>query len=279
MNEKIDEIQTLYNSGLSMRKILCKGFKKRDILIALKNKSRNMHDANALAHKLYPDSFKHTEKTKLLLRKKQLKFYKDNPQAATSWRQKSLSYPEKLFLQLIKKNDLAKKYDIVREYSFFPYFIDFAFVNIKLAVEIDGSQHWKVQSKIERDKKKETLFLNGWKIYRIPEFLIKSEFEKVEQDFLSYLQTFNEQCKLFTFEQKIIEHEEFKKYKEQQHQQKRHELKNKRQQLKQQWLSNRLNDVKQIGRRHWGYICQLSKLWNVSHSQVRRFLKKYGGVA
>jgi len=275
----IDAIKKLYFSGLSLRKIIAKGYQKYLVKFAVKDVIRNYREANKVAHELYPESFKHSKKTKKKQRNARLLFYKEHTNAATSWRQKSLSYPEKLFQQLIDKNKLVEKYDIVREYSFFPYFIDFAFVNIKLAIEIDGSQHWKKQSKIDRDKRKEELLiLNNWKIYRIPEFLIKKEFAKVEHDLLDYLQTFNEQPKLFKFENKIIEHETFKKYKKRQLQREQKKKNNKRQQLKQQWLSNRLNDVKQVGR-HWGYICQLSKLWNVSHSQVRRFLKKYGGVA
>jgi very-short-patch-repair endonuclease len=177
----VEVIKQLYLSGLSVRKLKAKGYGQYQIKYALKNiVRRSGSTAAALAHKLYPNEFKHSDKSKEKMRQSKLLFYKRNPEAATSWRQKSLSYPEKLFQQLIEKNELTKKYDIVREYSFFPYFVDFAFINIKLAIEIDGSQHWKVQSKIDRDKAKEQLLIaSNWKVYRIPEFLIKKGFEKV----------------------------------------------------------------------------------------------------
>lgn len=273
--EDVEAIKSLYLSGLSFRKITAKGYKKKVIKFAVKDIVRTISTACKLAHKLYPESFKHSYESKLKISKAKSLFYKNNPKAATSWRQSCMSYPEKLFQNLVEKNELAKKYDIVREYSFFPFFIDFAFVNIKLAVEIDGSQHWKKQSKIESDKKKDELLIsNDWKIYRIPEFLIKKQFEQVEKDLLIYLQTFDEQPKLFTFSKKIIEYEELKKYKKLQRQQLRQLSNNSREQLKQQWLIRRLNDVKQVGKQR-GYVSELSKLWNVSHSQVRRFLLKY----
>jgi arylsulfatase len=60
-------------------------------------------------------------------------------------------------METLKSNGLDKKYSIVREYSVFPYFIDFAFVNEKVAVEIDGSQHLLPERKDRDDKKDELL--------------------------------------------------------------------------------------------------------------------------
>lgn len=270
-NNENDEIRRLYNTGLLPQDIVAKGFGYKNVRYALKNNRRSLSESMILAHKLHAESFKHTDEAKQKMRKIRLEFYKNNPNAATSWRQKSLSYPEKLFMNLIDKYQLTQKYDIVREYSFFPYFIDFAFVNIKLAIEIDGSQHWKKQSKIDRDKQKEELLLsNSWKVYRIPEFLIKQNFEKVALDLLNYLQTFDNQPKLFTFTDKIIEYEKLKR----QIKQEKMELKKEKDNLKQQQIAKRLEDVKTIGK-YWGHVTELSELWQVSHSQVRRFLQKY----
>lgn len=63
---------------------------------------------------------------------------------------------------------MPKKFQIVREYSVFPYFIDFAFPQIMLAVEIDGSQH-EIKDRKKRDMEKDIhLNNNGWRVYRIP---------------------------------------------------------------------------------------------------------------
>ena len=75
---------------------------------------------------------------------------KNNPEK-TAWRLSNVSYPEKLFIEYIESNGLDKKYSIIREYSVFPYFIDFAFVNQMVAIEIDGSQHLLPERK-EKDE-------------------------------------------------------------------------------------------------------------------------------
>ena len=43
---------------------------------------------------------------------------------------------------------------------------------------------------------------------------------------------------------------------------------------KQELIAKRKKDVKDSGQ-NWGYISKLSEMWNVSHTQVRRFLKEY----
>lgn len=58
-----------------------------------------------------------------------------------------------------------------KEYKFehwiFPYSIDFAWINKKLAIEIDGKQHELIENK-EHDKKKDDfLTKNGWTVLRI----------------------------------------------------------------------------------------------------------------
>ena len=78
-----------------------------------------------------------------------------------------MSYPEKCFQKILEDNGLDKKYLIYREYSVFPYFIDFAFINEKVAVEIDGSQHLEENRKKRDDEKDALLLSKGWKVLRI----------------------------------------------------------------------------------------------------------------
>jgi very-short-patch-repair endonuclease len=133
---------------------------------------RNASDAAKLAHKLYPESFKHTTESKQKMREKRLNFMKKNPEQ-TAWRKSNLSYPEKLFKDEIEKRGLDKIYLIQRELPVHPFFIDFAFVTKKVAVEIDGSQHLEEDRK-ERDKRKEELLIsNGWKVLRFTENEVK----------------------------------------------------------------------------------------------------------
>ena len=132
----------------------------------LSGKTRSLSESIKMAHKKYSESFKHTEETKKKMREKRLAWMKEHPEQ-TAWRLKNMSYPEKCFQKILEDNGLDKKYLIYREYSVFPYFIDFAFINEKLAVEIDGSQHLEEDRK-NRDKKKDALLLSkGWKVLRI----------------------------------------------------------------------------------------------------------------
>lgn len=114
---------------------------------------------------------------KLLSREKRLIFMKENPEK-TAWRLKNLSYPEKIFKNKCEELNLNEKYLIIRERPVFPYFIDFAFENEKIAVEIDGSQHENKDRK-KRDKKKDKLLIkNGWKIIRFPAVNINNNIDE-----------------------------------------------------------------------------------------------------
>ena len=183
-----DEIINLYvNEDYSVRDLRNK-FKLQsdDIKNVLGDKVRSLSESNKIAHKKYPEKFKHTEESKKIMREKRLEFMKNNPDK-TAWRLSNVSYPEKLFIEYVESNGLDKKYSIIREYSVFPYFIDFAFVNQMVAVEIDGSQHLLPERK-ERDDKKDYLLNElGWLVIRISEKEIKTNIENVFNKIISIL--------------------------------------------------------------------------------------------
>jgi len=115
-----------------------------------------------------PLSEKHKEK----LRQKRFEYLKQrNGDSAFERRNLGkMSYLEQWFFDnVIIKHNLLKKYDIINEYPFYPYFIDFAFLNIKLAVELDGASHFKNgKYRLQHDINKDNhLIKNGWKVYRI----------------------------------------------------------------------------------------------------------------
>ena len=158
-----------YENGLSLGEI-CRKYsissKSYVSNYVLSGKTRSLSESIKIAHRKYSDSFKHTEETKKKMREKRLAWMKEHPEK-TAWRLKNMSYPEKCFQKILEDNDLDKKYLIYREYSVFPYFIDFAFINEKVAVEIDGSQHLEEDRK-KRDDEKDTLLIsNGWRVIRI----------------------------------------------------------------------------------------------------------------
>ena len=183
-----DELIRLYIDESYSVKDLRKKFKLQsdDIKIILGDKVRSASLANKLAHKKYPERFKHTEESKKIMREKRLEFMKNNPDK-TSWRLSNVSYPEKLFIEYVESNGLDKKYSIIREYSVFPYFIDFAFVNQMVAIEIDGSQHLLPERKERDDKKDKLLNELGWLVIRVSEKEIKTNIGETFNQILSIL--------------------------------------------------------------------------------------------
>ena len=155
----IKEIIAKYN--VKSKEYLCKKL--------LKNKIRSVSESGKLAHKKYQQNFKHTEETKNKIRKARLKFMKEHPEE-TAWRKKNISFPEKCFKKLLEENSIDKKFLIYREYSVFPYYIDFAFIDIKVAVEIDGSQHLEEERQQNDRKKDELLTSKGWRVIRFTAF-------------------------------------------------------------------------------------------------------------
>ena len=119
----------------------------------------------------------------------------------TPWERKrngKMSYLENWFFEKCIEYKLQEKYDIITEYPVYPHFIDYAFINIKLAVEMDGKQHFTRDKQQEKDKEKENNLLSqGWKIYRINYQQIN---DKEFENFLEYLNGFNSQPKIMKSE-------------------------------------------------------------------------------
>ena len=158
-----------YENGLSLGEICDKyGIKSKSYIsnYVLSGKTRSLSESIKLAHEKYPSLFKHTDETKRKMREKRLEWMKNNPEK-TAWRLKNMSYPEKCFQKILEDNGIDKKHLIYREYSVFPYFIDFAFINEKIAIEIDGSQHLEEERKKKDEEKDVLLRSNGWRILRI----------------------------------------------------------------------------------------------------------------
>lgn len=113
----------------------------------------------------------HTDISKSKMRKKRLE-YLSKKSGKTAWERRAsgkLSYLEQWFFNKCIDYELHKKYDIVNEYSIFKYSIDFAFINEKIAVELDGKCHFvngeeRIQTDVEKD---ECLIQNGWRVFRI----------------------------------------------------------------------------------------------------------------
>lgn len=85
---------------------------------------------------------------------------------------KGLSYPEKYFSECLKNTAYVSKYRVLN------YELDFADIENKIDLEIDGDQHFLDKRIVEHDKKRNKALINlGWKIVRIK----WSEFQKIEK--------------------------------------------------------------------------------------------------
>lgn len=178
---------------LSIREILQKyNIKSKSWLCdhVLKGFTRNNSEAVKIAHKIKPECFKHTEESKQKIREKRLKYLKEHPED-TAWRKRNEpSYPEKVFLNFLKEYGYDKKFLIEREKSVFPFYIDFAFINEMIAVEIDGSQHETNPERKQKDIEKDALLQSkGWKVLRFTEHIVKTDWTLIKEKLDKFINT------------------------------------------------------------------------------------------
>lgn len=121
------------------------------------------NSSKAQTAKWLSENGEHFRKNASIKRCNYMKLHPEN----TAWRKKDRSWPEKFFEKLITSSELIN-YNIISEYSVFPYYVDFAFIDQKVAVEIDGAQHL-TDYMIKHDHKKDKILQShGWRVFRIP---------------------------------------------------------------------------------------------------------------
>lgn len=76
------------------------------------------------------------------------------------------SYPEKWFKQVVDNEFINKS--CIQEYHVGSYYLDFAWVDLKKCIEMDGQQHYRFQTHIEHDAKRDKFLINnGWQVLRL----------------------------------------------------------------------------------------------------------------
>ena len=90
------------------------------------------------------------------------------------------SYAEEYFEKLLNENNLFRNKDFEIEYKQGRWFVDFAFIPNKIAVEIDGKQHELPERKSSDQNKDSYLKNHGWTVFRIP-------WKKVNKEFYDFL--------------------------------------------------------------------------------------------
>lgn len=266
-NKKIvNDILKLYYVDFQSIGEITKKYNKTLIYSIIKNK-RSKAEQNKISSKKYPRTV--SEQTKEKIREKRLEYLKQH-KFDNAWRRSNKSYIEELFEQIINNNNLFKKFDIVREYSFFPYYLDFAFVNIKLDIEIDGSQHWKNEKQKQSDiKRDEFLISKGWEVLRIPEFKLRLQFEEITKMVLIFLDDFELQPKIYNFNDAIEEYEKVRKIKKDNY--KDNIEKNK--QIRIKVKEEKIKLLKELDTSKRGWVKEACNKLNMSHTAIRRFLR------
>ena len=101
----------------------------------------------------------HSKETKNILRFKRIKYMQENPEK-TSYVYRQRKFPAKSKLEKIFENELKNNNicDYKYDYPLNIYKLDYAFINNKICVEIDGSQH-KRYVQMQRDILKDKFIL------------------------------------------------------------------------------------------------------------------------
>lgn len=108
---------------------------------------------------------KHSEKTKIKISENRIKFLKENPNKVPYMINHSskMSYPEKIFKDALEKEKISGwKYNL--RVGIYQY--DFAFLNEKIDVEIDGATHETEKVKKIDARRDEFSIKHGWTVIR-----------------------------------------------------------------------------------------------------------------
>lgn len=128
---------------------------------------------------------KHTEETKQKISRARRKYLTENPDKVPyklNHYSKGPSYPERYWKKIF--DNVGLKY--VEQYQIHIYQLDFALVEEKIDIEIDGDQHYLDKRIVESDKRRNDYLENlGWKVIRIR----WSEYKKLvdKQDRMDYV--------------------------------------------------------------------------------------------
>ena len=100
-----------------------------------------------------------------------------------------MSRPEKIFNELLKENGFFDKYSIEYGFSVSKYFLDFAILDLKIDIEIDGQQHFRTNYAISYDLARDNFMINdGWSVYRISAKELFDDKDKVINEFIKFIQ-------------------------------------------------------------------------------------------
>lgn len=151
-----------------------------------KNEDYELSDESREKIRLANIGRKHSEKTKEKISKKRKEFLHKNPDKVPyllNHYSRGPSYPETYWKEVLEQNVIVYE----PEYKISSYSLDFAILDKKIDLEIDGEQHYLDERIVKSDKRRnEYLMNNGWQIIRVR----WSEFQKLDkQNKIDYIQS------------------------------------------------------------------------------------------
>ena len=212
-----------------------------------------------------------SEETKNKMRAKRLNYLSNkNNFYKTSWGKSSrgeMTYGEEWLHKILEKEGLYSKHDIIFQYPIFPYSIDFAFINEKVALEFDGKCHFISGKRIDHDlKRDEYLESKGWRTFRVSYDEMKS-FEI--QNFLEFIESLAPIDYRKKFEERMIKSEEIKPKKEN-----KRDL-NRINYDSEQYKLAEIISSSDIDFSSFGWVNKVSHLTGKKHQKINRWMKKY----
>ena len=252
----VQQIKKLYEDGVPIPKIKEFGYKITSIKYVIKScKKRKIKLSN-----------EHKKK----ISRAQIEICKKGEHQGWSFKNSDpnrRSYPEKYFVNFFELESLNKRYLIKEKLNVGKYFLDFAIIDLKLDIEIDGQQHYRSKENIEHDAKRDAYLRSlGWKIYRVCWVNVCKNSNKEKQELLTFIKNIDDRQDRYynindikTIKDKILEE------------------KQKRLQIKEKRIQEKINAIKisKIDFLKFGWVDQASKILNIRQQKVASWMKKY----
>lgn len=213
---------------------------------------------------------KHTQETKEKIRQARFN-YLSKKLGKTGWeksQKKEMTYlEEKFYNEVILTYNLLDKYDISYNFPIYPYFLDFALININLSVELDGACHFKNgEQRYEHDIQRDNYLLEkGWKTFRIA---YDDDWNDKVNELLNILNNI-ENYKQKIGDKKIYKYGEFKK---------QQNIIKKQQKIKekQEKINEKINLIlnSDINFEKFGWVGKVAEILNISPQKVNQWMKR-----
>jgi hypothetical protein len=271
--DDVSKVLELYQSGSSLRDISKLGFNKRLIGSTLNGKTRSLSDSVKLSHKLHPELYKHTSQTKAQMSESRKAWLREH-KSEHNWRFKGESFPEKVMREWLETLGL----NVIAEYmpeEFDRFFrIDFAILDKKIAIEVNGNQHYKRNGEFSdyHLRRQDYLVAKGWKVINVPAVNVLNDFENVKKQIVEFVGASSESVVSI---EKIVTHRQIRRAEKAKRKQQKIEQSRKKLQDSRITAHKIILDcIREFGNER-GITNYIAEKLNVTHTQVRRLMKRF----